>query len=258
MVVFMKISGTRQFILDTFSHSIYYSKKILKRVTDLALLALSTFVKVLHSINPFCRNIKQHTPDPKSNKATKPVVGDPQKDTLPKVQQVSTQISIPKDSSRVLDIRKCQAAKLKEFEHWAANQKWKEIRSDHYDWWMFPVERPSTAYKERFAVNANDVAALKNDPEFMKRYRRGVAIVIQAWGWDLENERPIPVSPHQPNKPQWDGYGVRLAKMSDSLLLFGENDLHMKLRKFFKEHCLPQQNQVEISNLPWLMKTLKI
>lgn len=156
------------------------------------------------------------------------------------------------DASKESVIKSAHATQLNEFEGWAAAHEWGKIKHAHYDWWMFPVNRDSSAHGSTYTVNEHDIQALKRDPEFMRHYKRGVELVVQAWGWDLEVGRPIA----NPSADQcWDGYGVRLAKMSDSLKLFGEVELHNKLKKFFVDHCLPLQKQIRISDLPWLLNT---
>jgi hypothetical protein len=160
------------------------------------------------------------------------------------------------DYDKVDQIKKQQFEQLQQFENWADANKWSSIHDAHYDWWMFPVERPSSQYGETYAVGKGEVEELKADPIFMENYRRGVVLVVQAWGWDLEKGEAISVSDFEVSGQKWTGYGVRLAKMSDSLRLFGEKDLHQKLKLFLKQHCLTQKERVPISDLKWLMKTL--
>ena len=66
----------------------------------------------------------------------------------------------------------------------------------------------------------------------MKRYRRCVDLVVQSWGWDLQNDCPIPKGQRKPDQ-QWTGYGVRLGKMMKSLRFFEERELFQKLKHFF-------------------------
>lgn len=153
-------------------------------------------------------------------------------------------------------IKQKHCKQLSLFEEWAKCDKWKSIHSAHYDWWMFPVERPSSGYGTAFAVSKEDVETLKADDQFMENYRRAIHLVVQAWGWDLEKGEAILVADPFKSGQRWTGYGVRLAKMSDSLRLFGETELHQKLKQFFNLHCLPQQDEVRISDLSWLKKTL--
>lgn|GEM_PF-3049454 len=160
------------------------------------------------------------------------------------------------DHSKVEHIREKQEKQLECFEKWAQANQWHLIHQAHYDWWMFPVERPSRSYRDQYSMGRAEVERLKKDRTFMENYKRGMILVVQAWGWDLEKERAIDVLDPKKSCQAWTGYGVRLAKMSDSLLLFGEMELHKKLRIFFNEYCLPQQHRIPISNLVWLRRTL--
>lgn len=160
-----------------------------------------------------------------------------------------------KESPKIRDIKEHHARQLAQFEMWAKNQEWSKIHQAHYDWWMFPVDRPSRGHGDRFALSQEEIEVMKKDPDFMRDYRRGVVLVVKAWGWDLEKDQAI-VNPQYSQGQKWNGYGVRLAKMSDSVRLFGEWGLHTKLKKFFKEHCLTQQSSAPISDLSWLKQTL--
>lgn len=173
--------------------------------------------------------------------------------TSPPVHQ-APQTDLVEPSANVQDIKKHHKDQLAQFKAWEANREWKEIHQAHYDWWMFPVSRPSSGYKLRFMVekDSEDLRALKNDKDFMDSYREGVALVVRAWGWDLEKGAPI-ANPDTAEGQGWDGYGVRLAKMGSSSLLFGEQGQYEKLKKFYKVFCLPLQEQdVVIRDKAWL------
>lgn len=192
--------------------------------------------------------------DPKVEKAARPIRKNLNANARVKKNSPAVQSEKPVFSKAKVDrIKKHQSLQLKLFEKWAKGLQWRSIHAAHYDWWMFPVEHSSRRYGESYAVGKGEVEALKADPKFMNDYRRGVILVVHAWGWDLEKGEAI-ASPAKNQK--WTGYGVRLAKMSDSLRLFGEIELHQKLQLFFKKHCLPQQKQVPISDLAWLKSTL--
>ena len=156
---------------------------------------------------------------------------------------------LPPDSAKVDRIKNKQAEQLHLFETWARAGQWQNIHNAHYDWWMFPVNRPSAGYGETYSVGKGEIQALKTDAAFMDNYRRGVVLVVNAWGWDLDQDQPVKPSS---DAQCWTGYGVRLAKMSDSLQLFDEKKLHQKLKRFFNDFCLPQQRNIPISDLPWL------
>jgi hypothetical protein len=151
-------------------------------------------------------------------------------------------------SEKVEDIKRLHTEYLTKFENWAKKKKWVSIKGAYYDWWMFPV-RTESSYGSRYTLSEAEIAELKADPHFMKDYRRAVKLVIQAWGWDLESGKAIvPLQKGQ----GWDGYGVRLAKMSDSLYWFGEDELRKKVENFYKSYCLPQYPTITITDKGWI------
>lgn len=220
------------------------TRKVLSVVAVVALsfLTAGLFAIAFVIVNWNDRKITIEKIDPKVFTAASPVLTK-----VPKTQPNKTM-----HQEKAERIKQKQAEQLTIFEKWAKAKDWQSIHGAHYDWWMFPVDRPSAGHGDTYAVSRDDIESLKADATFMKNYKRGVAIVVEAWGWDLDKDKPI----SNPEKGQkWTGYGVRLAKMSDSLHLFGEADLHQKLRLFFTQFCLPQQDHIPISDLPWLYKT---
>lgn len=139
------------------------------------------------------------------------------------------------------------------FEIWAFDKRWEWFKPNptatspgaHYDWWMFPVSRSSAGYGDTFAVNFEQINSLKSDEEFIKNYRRGVELVLLSWGWNVKLDRPVPES-QRSDAQRWEGYGVRLGKMADSLYLFGEIELYAKVQKFFNHirHQYPLEQWV--------------
>ncbi len=121
-----------------------------------------------------------------------------------------------------------QKSQLETFEEYAAEGKWSDLRRDHFDWWMFPIDEPSSRERE-WTVFAEDIAELKSDPEFMTRYRRGQELLARSWGWDLKNARPI--SPREKGQ-HWDRWPVRLYKAAKSAKLFGCDDYFESWKKF--------------------------
>ncbi|WP_068471444.1 hypothetical protein [Candidatus Protochlamydia phocaeensis] len=238
-------------------------------IIALSVLTGGLFAVAFAFINWRDRQIKMAAMTPRVQNSVSPILGassQPSLSVSPMVDpfrlnsadsvSVKGDRFVAADQAKVDRIKQRQAKQLQDFKNWALANQWQKIHDAHYDWWMFPVERPSAQQGEAYAVGREEVNALKADPAFMQSYREGVALVVQAWGWDLENEQAILVANPQVSGQKWTGYGVRLAKMSDSLLLFGEIGLHKKLQVFFTQHCLPQQDQVPISNLKWLKSTL--
>ncbi len=83
------------------------------------------------------------------------------------------------------------ARQLTDFEHWAATKQWVAMHAAHYDWWMFPTDKPSQ-HGFSYTVSPGVFRELKADPEFMRRFRRGVELLARGWGWDVHNQKPVP------------------------------------------------------------------
>jgi hypothetical protein len=114
-------------------------------------------------------------------------------------------------------IKDRQAETLADFERAAAAGDWDSIHSDHYDWWMFPTDEPS-GWGLAWTVYDGDVAELKQDAEYLRRYLRGVELLATAWGWDLRGACPLEeTAPDQ----RWQHWPIRLYKAARSTRLFG-------------------------------------
>lgn len=140
-------------------------------------------------------------------------------------------------SPKLQNLIEQHAQQLAIFEIWAQNNNWEKFAKAHYDWWMFPINRGSQGQGATYQVSSEEVAQLKADPVFMSKYRRGVELVVQSWGWDLTQKKLI--APSKPGQ-QWTGYGVRLGKIADSLILFGEKDLYRNVQLFYQNVCKPR------------------
>lgn len=128
-----------------------------------------------------------------------------------------------------------QEEHLKEyFEIWAYDKRWDMFHTSHYDWWMFPIPRPSVQKGELFAVSLKEIEELRSNPESMKNYRRGVELVLLSWGWDVNTGEMVP-SGNRGARQSWEGYGVRLGKMADFLFRFGEEELYEQVVKFYNQ-----------------------
>lgn len=136
------------------------------------------------------------------------------------------------DRAKIQNLKERHARQLADFEQWAANDQWQRFSPhySHYDWWAFPVDRPSQGQGTKYQMSQADIAELKQDPVFMRNYRRAVQLVVESWGWDLAQSVPC-------DHGAWTGYGVRLGKMGQSLQLFGEQELFEKLRTFYLRVC---------------------
>ena len=121
-----------------------------------------------------------------------------------------------------------QAWQLGLFENWAATARWDAIHSAHYDWWMFPIDAPSS-YGYAWTVYEGDVAELLSDADFMTGYLGGAELLALAWGWDLGARAAIP-DPHRDQR--WQDWPIRLHKCARSLQLFGQESQFESLRGY--------------------------
>ncbi|PTX99801.1 hypothetical protein DB346_18485 [Verrucomicrobia bacterium LW23] len=129
-----------------------------------------------------------------------------------------------------LDVMKAkQAETCAAFQRWAAAGQWKEFHSHHYDWWMFPIPRPSQ-HGTRYTVYSGDIARLKQDAGYMASYRLGHELLARAWGWCLVSAEFIPPDITGPGQ-RWSDWPIRLSKAAHSAREFGEKEI-------LRSHCI--------------------
>jgi hypothetical protein len=110
-----------------------------------------------------------------------------------------------------------QAETLESFRRCSEDGNWFGIHRTHYDWWMFPVDEPSS-YGLMYTVYEGDVAELKEDASYIERYLEGASLLALSWGWDLQAVRPVA---HPARGQAWQEWPIRLYKATKSLNLFG-------------------------------------
>ena len=137
---------------------------------------------------------------------------------------------------------------LEKFEGWAVKGTWEEFHHDHYDWWMFPVNRRSSQGR-KWTVCAGDIAELKADPDYIRDYLRGVDLVAASMGWDVHAKAYVKdPAPGQ----SWHNWPVRLYKMAQSIQLFGF-ETEFESLKLFALDLMRQGRKFEYhSDLSWL------
>ena len=156
---------------------------------------------------------------------------------------------LPASSGKIANEKEQQAEELAIFERLEGQGRWQDIHERHYDWWMFPINKVSRGHGELFAFSKEELDALRSDPAFLDSYRKGVRLQARAWGWDIDTKAPVP----NPGRNQaWTGYGIRLAKMADSLWLMGEREMFASMQQFAKEKVLPGK----VSNEPLVIAAL--
>ena len=125
-------------------------------------------------------------------------------------------------------LKQKQAWQLEQFEQWADHANWMDFHANHYDWWMFPYDEPSSQ-GFRWTVYETEVLELKQDSGFVKNYLRGVELLLLSWGWQLQEQHLV----EQPGINQdWADWPIRLYKCSRSLKLFGYQSEFESTKKY--------------------------
>lgn len=227
----MKLDKVYDFFLLPLSERHSLVEKIFSSITVLALTVLTSGIYLIPLGIAYWKNrhvvvLTPQNPNAPSNPLT------PQ---TTKVEEVKKNISEP--TPKIDEIKRAHHKQLQQFEEWAQKGDWKRFTPhySHYDWWVFPIQRASSL-GTKYSVNDAEIQILKNDTDFMAKYRRGVELVLNSWGWDPIQNQEIPLGQKTPDQ-KWEGYGVRLGKMADSLYLFGEKELYSSVQKFSQTCC---------------------
>ncbi len=128
-------------------------------------------------------------------------------------------------------IKDRQKEQLELFEKWASETQWNKFHTSHYDWWMFPIDEPSS-YGYAYVVYEGDIQELKKDDGYIKNYLRGVELLALSWGWDLKKREHIP-NPMPDQK--WQEWPIRLYKASKSLKLFDFEEQFESMRIYARD-----------------------
>lgn len=129
-----------------------------------------------------------------------------------------------------LDFLKARhAQQLEDFEQWASERDWMAFHNSHYDWWTFPYGCNTSSYGAAYAIYEYEAELLKQDEQFIKRFLRGVELLMLSWGWDLYGRCYI----SNPDPDQcWQNWPIRLYKCAKSLRLLGFEDEFKSVREF--------------------------
>lgn len=122
----------------------------------------------------------------------------------------------------VATIYREQREQLQKFCGWAAAHDWNAFHGNHYDWWTFPIDQPSSfgfGYTV-FEAERSELAAM---PEFTASLEEAARLLLLSWGWDATLNRPLP-NPEPQQK--WADWPIRWSKCTRSLELFGLNEMH--------------------------------
>lgn len=114
-----------------------------------------------------------------------------------------------------------QRNQLELFQKWADESSWSSFHDNHYDWWAFPIEKPS-GKGFRYSVSEQVRLELTADTVFIKQLRECSRLLHLSWGWDIVAQKLV----DNPGEGQsWANWPVRLYKCNRSLKLFGLTDL---------------------------------
>lgn len=221
------------------------STKILSVITVVALTILTfpVFAIIFVGVNLIDR--VQVTPPHRYRLASCSVLKD-QFPLKPVIHLQSSALSVPENvdlvsqlptslkGKKTEEIKQLQTWQLQRFNKWAKEGDWKSIHDAHFDWWMFPLDRSSQGYGDRFKLESHDIEVLKKDPVFIHNLREGSIRVLEAWGWDLQKGSDID-SRKISEGQSWSHWPVRLAKIADSLKLFEQHDLFNNSVPFYEK-----------------------
>lgn len=124
-------------------------------------------------------------------------------------------------------LSKLQRNQIDQFNVWADNENWSEFANSHYDWWTFPIDKPSVMYDGIYTIKSEDeLNNLKNDEEFILRIKEASKFVLQSWGWNIDENQLV--------VDRWKSYKnpTRLYKIGRCLKLFELNNYFKSLKKF--------------------------
>jgi hypothetical protein len=114
-----------------------------------------------------------------------------------------------------------QLKQLELFRLWASNSNWTAFHDNHYDWWSFPIDKPSQK-GFRYSISKEMREELKQDQGFINQLRESTVLLLLSWGWDAETSRPVANA--EPGQ-DWANWPVRLFKCNRSLKMFAQADL---------------------------------
>ncbi len=123
---------------------------------------------------------------------------------------VTTTVRPPLHTAKVQRLVKKHIKTLTHFKTLEKSGRLPEARFLHFDWWMFPITRPSRVHGYEYTLSRSEIASLRRDPKFMRQYKQGVKLTFSSWNFDLEKgKQGFPIL--------WDGNVTRLGKIEESL-----------------------------------------
>ena len=126
------------------------------------------------------------------------------------------------------ELKKKHHAQIVEFEKWARADDWQQFHDSHYDWWAFPINKPSRL-GFAYTVYEEEINQLSQDAVFSKELPLGAELLLRSWGWDMRRrahiEHPLPGQ-------DWQNWPIRLHKCANSLMLFGFQQEFESVRQY--------------------------
>ena len=117
------------------------------------------------------------------------------------------------------------ANQLFQFRTFAQNCDWMSFHSNHYDWWAFPIDAPSS-FGYRYSVSKESIRLLKQSPEFLPNLSESADLLLLSWGWNsTKNENLSDAQFGQ----AWAHWPIRLYKAWRSMQIFGLNEMEASL-----------------------------
>ena len=131
-----------------------------------------------------------------------------------------------------------QALELAKHRQLADSGQWKKIHNDHYDWWLFPIDRGSISYGEKYNIAGKPLKRLKRNRRFLKNVAEAIKINALAFGWDIETSTYVDDMNWDAGQDPWLAYPTRIWKMTRSAQILG-------LKKEFESLLLLQESLAE-------------
>ncbi len=147
-------------------------------------------------------------------------------------------------SIHLKEIIDTQKKTLQELCQYASEGKWEPLAThvgEGFDWWMFPVDRPSQQQGQKYTVYPGDIQILLQNKIFMESYIKGVKLVAKSWGIDGLDSTIDQTYSLNSSQRYWRNWDVRLGKMLSSLKLFGQYELYNDIVKQVVQRGIDQK-----------------
>ena len=151
----------------------------------------------------------------------------------------------------VQELKRLQAEQVTKFRSWAKGGHWDAFHSNHYDWWTFPTDAPSS-FGFKFTLTEESIQELSQDQDFIASLRKAAELLLSSWGWNAALKLPIQ---HPASGQAWANWPIRLAKCNRSLVLFKQEDL-VESTRIFAKHLEAQGYSFEYSGRDLLPEIL--